>query len=655
MWGDLTAPFGIIIMIVGLAILILPCLSSENKYARRIGSGLVVLLMLRYLAWRALDSLPPLSFSVETLIAYGFFAVEVVSSFAGLLMLHVLSKTVDRSAEADAHPPESFDPIPLIDVFIPTYNEKREILERTVVGALAMDYPRFRVWVLDDSRRPWLKDMTEELGAHYLTRYENSHGKAGNMNNGLKHVFALPEPPNIIAVLDADFVPTPLFLRRAMALFHDPTVGVVQTPQHFFNKDPIQLNLGGARVVPDEQRFFFDVILASKDAHGTAFSCGTSALVRAEALKAIGLFPTESVTEDLLLSIKMTTIGCKTVYLNESLSVGLAPEGMHEYLTQRGRWCLGTMQVARTPWSPFTSQGGVPLLMRLHTLDTFLFWTAGSLVRVLGVLIPICYWWFGLVVMVTDLPTIISYLGPYWVTAMIYMGWVSRGTNLPVLAEAMGMVIASEALKASFIGLFGSKNQKFKVTAKGTSRDRAVVQWGVIKWLALLAGLTIGGIAWRVWQGPLPGTPAAIETMNLFWSIFNISALFLACLMCVDQPRSGEESFDADEPVTVHGARTLTARLRSLSMAGCEIEAVDGIGLTAGAEVAVEMAAVTLLNARIIRIAGSVCQMSFEATQAQRLQLIRKIFSGGYVRSVSRMGALKFASIVARRAFGSAV
>jgi cellulose synthase (UDP-forming) len=141
-------------------------------------------------------------------------------------------------------------------VLICSYNEDREILERTIVGALAMDYANFRVWMLDDSRRDWLKTLCSELGCHYLSRSDNAHAKAGNINHALKHIAALPDPPEFISILDADFVPTPHFLQRAMSLFHDPGVGVVQTPQHFVNPDPIQINLGAAKFWPDEQRYF---------------------------------------------------------------------------------------------------------------------------------------------------------------------------------------------------------------------------------------------------------------------------------------------------------------------------------------------------------------------------------------------------------------
>ena len=59
------------------------------------------------------------------------------------------------------------------------------------------------------------------------------------------------------------------------------------------------------RVWPDEQRYFFDVVMASKDAWGAAFCCGTSSVIRFPALQRIGGFPTDSVTEDYLVTLKL--------------------------------------------------------------------------------------------------------------------------------------------------------------------------------------------------------------------------------------------------------------------------------------------------------------------------------------------------------------
>jgi len=132
-------------------------------------------------------------------------------------------------------------------------------------------------------------------------------------------------PLNSLFFSNADFVPQRDFLWRTMPLFHDRDVGLVQTPQHFFNNDPIQSNLLIGNVWPDEQRFFFDHVMASKDAWGAAFCCGTSSVIRVRALEDIGGFPTDSATEDFLVILELDRLGWRTVYLNERLRPAWRP------------------------------------------------------------------------------------------------------------------------------------------------------------------------------------------------------------------------------------------------------------------------------------------------------------------------------------------
>ena len=47
-------------------------------------------------------------------------------------------------------------------------------------------------------------------------------------------------------------------------------------------------------------------------------------MIRVSALESCGGFPTDSVTEDFLLTLRLDRLGWRTVYLNEPLSVGLA-------------------------------------------------------------------------------------------------------------------------------------------------------------------------------------------------------------------------------------------------------------------------------------------------------------------------------------------
>ncbi|MFW8643997.1 glycosyltransferase [Rhizobium beringeri] len=131
----------------------------------------------------------------------------------------------------------------------------------------------------------WLKAYCEEKGAIHVTRPDNSHAKAGNMNNGLK-----VSSGDFIAIFDADFVPYGHFLRRTLPFFSDATIGIVQTPQHFFNTDPVQTNLGLENIWPDEQRLFFDEIAPSRDIWDVSFCCGSCSIARRKAIDEIGGF-----------------------------------------------------------------------------------------------------------------------------------------------------------------------------------------------------------------------------------------------------------------------------------------------------------------------------------------------------------------------------
>ena len=295
------------ILAAGSCILAFPWLRRESTVARTLVVGICVTLMVRYEVWRWTKTLPPVGLTLDYIAGLLFIGVETFALLGSALSMAFLTRIRNRTGEVEANLPWLLDQEtpPLVDVFICTYNEEEAILERTMIGALALNYPRFRVWMLDDGRRPWLAELCKKGGCGYLTRNDNKHAKAGNINSALDHVAGLEAPPDFIAILDADFVPMPDFLTRGLTLFKEEDVGVVQTPQNFANPDPMQSNLSLSAVWPDEQRYFFDVIMASKDAWGAAFCCGTSSIIRFAPLRGMGGFPTDSVTEDYLLTLRL--------------------------------------------------------------------------------------------------------------------------------------------------------------------------------------------------------------------------------------------------------------------------------------------------------------------------------------------------------------
>ena len=126
--------------------------------------------------------------------------------------------------------------------------------------------------MLGDGRRPKVAALAEELGARYVTRADNEHAKAGNLNNALEHVEA-----DIVAVFDADHVAQPEFLRHTLGYFDDPDVALVQTPQDFYNLDSFEHSERASEEVFNEQAVFYRVIAAGKNRwKGAAHPCATA-------------------------------------------------------------------------------------------------------------------------------------------------------------------------------------------------------------------------------------------------------------------------------------------------------------------------------------------------------------------------------------------
>jgi len=567
-WSEPIAPA---LMAAGFLCLVLPWANRENTWARcgLIASSLI--LMWNYLFWRITQTLPSFG-SVDWLFGIVFLAVELLVGVGTTITWTLLSRSSSRSAAVTANLPWLMQTQPLVDVLICTYNEDRAILERTIIGAMGMKYPNFRVWVLDDGRRSWLSDLCTQKGCHYLTRPDNSHAKAGNINHAIAQLAKLPSPPDFIAVLDADFVPFFNFVSRALSLFKDPAVGIVQTPQHFFNPDPIQSNLAISEVFPDEQRFFFDIIMPSKDAWELAFCCGTSSIIRFSALCEIGGFPTDSVTEDFLLTVRLRERGYTTIYLNEKLSVGLAPEGINEYATQRTRWCLGLVQICRGPSGPFRLGNGLPLAFRISLIETFLYWGTSFLFRMLCLSAPALYFLFNIRMVQADLSDAVAHFAPMVLVQMAVTTWLGGGRMLPLISDVYQMLIAPEIITVVAFALVRPKGHKFKVTAKGIHHAGLTVQWQLLFRFLALALITIVGLA-KIFVFDHSDLVEDGGALNLFWAWYNLMVLTVCCLVCVEQPRRRvDERFSTTERVTIKiGANTRVYDVADISAGGMRL------------------------------------------------------------------------------------
>ncbi|MDF2234797.1 glycosyltransferase [Albimonas sp. CAU 1670] len=630
-------------------------LAAEFADRRRTAHRMVIfaisgVLAIRYGWWRATETLAPFGLTWDCLASWTFFAIEAGAILSSLSAFAILSRTKARHAESTRHAGWwGQGPAPRVAILIATYNESREVLERTIVGAKALRHPAKEILVLDDGRREWLGEFCRELGVRHVTRPDNSHAKAGNINHGLALLRA-EGPPDYVAVLDADFVPHQGFLSRTLALFHEPDVGLVQTPQHFFNPDPIQHNLGLSRSYPDEQRFFFDHLQPARDAWGIAFCCGTSSIARWEALDAIGGFPTGSITEDFLVTLTMQDAGWRTVYLDEPLTEGLAPEGLKEYVTQRARWCLGLMQIARGNLGPL-SRNRLRWVDRWSVIDSVLYWTTTYTFRLAALSFPLLYWFFGITVVDARVPDVISYFGVYFVWVLLALNVVSRGLVVPLVNDVSQMLGAIPIARAAFTGLIQPHGHPFKVTAKGGDRDKVVVQWALMRPFLVLLGLTLLGLTIGIASPRFAfGEAGDGKTVILFWTVYNVLVLALTLLVCIELPRAERHVADGPEraALEIDGVQE-RVWLAELTSEGARVR---GRQPAPGTAAVLHVPDVGPVAAMVRATSGDGVRLRLDPTPEQREALLRRFYTTGEAPGATRTRLMGLAGDFGSRLLG---
>lgn len=609
---------------------------KSNNWARAVICLVGLFVSLIYLVWRFTETIFLYEgLTVQQFWVYTVYAIELIGFFEIAMFLLIMSQTRNRGLTVKELPPETakmFD----VDIFIPTYNEPIEVLEKTIVGAKYIDWPNKRVWVLDDGRRDWLKKFCEEQGVEYLTRSDNSHAKAGNINNALKYARG-----SFFCIFDADFVPFRNFLIRTLPLFRTPHIGIVQTPQHFYNKDPIQINLHVPDDYPDEQRLFFDEMAASRDAWDMAFCCGSCSVLRRRAIDATGGIPTESVTEDLLTTLRMIRKGYITVYLNEKLSQGLAAESIKAFFVQRERWARGAVQTIYLPDGPLGP--GLNFWQRIFFFPTS--WLIQYPSRLLLILIPIMYLIFGLApIKYTNFEDLIFYQAPVFLAYFLTMRWLVRGKYLPILSVSASLFATFRLLPAVLSSLIKPFGVPFKVTPKGTDSKQTHAELFTFFCLMACTIVTLYGLSINIVPEWAAITADGFFPVAVFWSFLNILMLIIAMLMCFEGPRPRtEERFAVNEPVKVYiDNHEFSGVMLESSITGCKIKLNDWWdGDVKTVHMTVWLEDVGLLELEPIRANRGAIGAKIKYAGDQRYQMIGKLFTGKYDNAVKEVTNLR--------------
>lgn len=554
---------------VGVCGVITRCYPRPGKWSRFWVLAIFLVLVGRYLLWRVMATLrwetPGLwLFSVVVL------GLEVLGSAGGWIQLLLMVQTRDRRPEADVYSlaVTSGRYRPRVDIFIPTYNEPAFVLKRTILGCQALDYEPKTIYLLDDTRRPEIRALAQALGCHYLTRPDNRHAKAGNLN----HALALTQG-ELIAVFDADFVPTRNFLTRTVGFFQDPQVALVQTPQTFYNPDPIAYNLGLTGVLTPEEEVFYRQVEPMRDGVQGVTCSGTSFVVRRAPLEAIGGFVTGSLCEDYFTGVKLAALGYQVIYLEEKLSAGLAAENIAAHIHQRLRWARGTLQGLFLDCNPLTIPG-LNWQQRLAHLEGLLHWF-GCWARLGFLVLPLAVVLFQALPLRATPAEVVYFFMPYYLAQFLVWPWLNRRSRAVVFSDLYALVTCWPLSVTVWRTLWRPFDQGFRVTPKGLCSERYVVNWPYIWPLLVFLAINLGCWLWSF----------TVQGWQWVWlgSLYQLLMLCLACLALVDAPRpSPYPWFSLRQLVQLRQGMTVAWGVsKQVSELGAVVTLTQG-GLTAG-------------------------------------------------------------------------
>jgi cellulose synthase (UDP-forming) len=335
--------------------------------------------------------------------------------------------------------------------------------------------------------------------------------------------------------------------------------------------------------------------------------------------------------------------------LNEPLTYGLAPEGLKEYITQRTRWCLGFMQIARGRSGPLSFGSPLAFIDRLSLTEVFLNWTAVPLSRAIGLIIPPLSLAFGLHPFHASLYDLATRFLPYWLWCGLVVSWLSGGKVVPILFDVSQVIVTPQILKAALFGLLRPQGQKFQVTAKGGDRNHGFVEWAVMRPFVILIVLSLAAVLWAFYVNG-ESNEIHYSSPALAWTWYNLIVLVVLCFVCIERPRKRtSERFASRELISVKAA----GRIQLMQLADVSITGARIFGVAPGAlGEAIELELPNFrVSAKIVRREKDSFGVAFSHSLKSRVAAIRHFYSGGYLRPLGSIQVLRVAQSVLRRVF----
>lgn len=496
-----------------------------------------------YLIWRFFCTIPWPEGMVQAAAGILLAAAEAVT-ILGMFELMV-SKMGTKGSELC--PPSLPDTeYPDVDVLIATHNEPARLLYKTVNACTFLEYPdkkKVHIYICDDGNRAEIRKLAESMGVGYLGLSDNRHAKSGNYNHALSKTGS-----PLVATFDADMIPRRKFLLKTVPYFFipDKKIGLIQTPQSFYNQDLFQFNLFSEKDIPNEQDFFSREINIMRNASNSAAYTGSNTVISREALQEIGGFPYGTITEDFETSLRMQKAGYITYATSEVLASGLSTTTVESMIAQRRRWARGVIQSIRNTNAVFTTK--LSLAGRLSYLNAYLYWWS-FFNRMVFIMAPIMFALFDIKLVECGFLELLCFWLPSYLTYNMSVRYLSTNIRNMRWSQVIDTILAPYLIVPVFLESIGIRQQKFRVTEKRKTRGRTTSAAYIVPH-GILIVLTLAAI-FRYVHGKY-GMALVYSSVILFWLFHNmITLVYAAFFMLGRDSKRKYERIRAEEKVRI--------------------------------------------------------------------------------------------------------
>jgi len=328
--------------------------------------------------------------------------------------------------------------LPRVALAVTTCNEDPKMVGANLAALRKMDYPANRLehWVLDNSDKPEVRREIEKAakkqGYRYVYRDRKRGFKAGSLNNFLSLTKA-----EFFAVFDADEkLFNPRFLMENIGWFwRDEKLAFVQTDK---KARPAGFFADSAEAI---YAFFYRNMEPLRSEIGIAMYSGSVGILRCEAVRKIGGFPTDppTPTEDTQFAFASDLAGYRGMFVCKAYAYGEPVENYSTFAKQQWKYAYGSARILPIYLENFKRVSG--LKKHLHYFAQFVGYPYTSILVILFGFVSAAFVLSNLSFTMVNFSELVS---------IVYRPDADLFNYLPIATNLANLAIISRAYFGSF-------------------------------------------------------------------------------------------------------------------------------------------------------------------------------------------------------------